>query len=833
MPTEQIDGWTVDVHKDKEVQAKKRKARKAQRAEDDTFLDSARNTLSHLMVFTALDDIINSIVRDSGCTDNNTGVGGKSKYLDEGQHSSSRIVIGDDGDYNSKTFHGHGSAAEYVAVGGALGSMVPKCKLRCSSTAEADSIRTATELWFPLDLTQRQCTIVQRMADEMGLDHKVVPFESKRCIVISVMQPPQPQDPRAGTAATETSAVGRRDEGKEEPLLVDLPSGGKCEEHDIDANATTPSSLALVNSRILEIGAQVSSSVFPHPHRDSESGYQGFYSSCGTDVPNTLREAAFGEGSMEAVHSAPGNIEGGVQRTTSVADTSQDYFVFDNSMPPDTTPASIEVSPTKSPMQAGVESLRKWITGVSDHDSGNRFRGLEEVIHPVGQCRLAGGAGRPGFNMTEEREDVQEFRVGGGVKKSKNVGRHSGGDDGEDETLGLEDAEAGMGGAEVRLKEGATHCVQVDDMMVWTPPPVSPPPCFFLVGFVDGVMEEVTDMMGEEWKTQKVVVEVKNRMHRAQDPPPLYDQIQLVVYMLMIGASVGDLVQFVKRRRGRAKTRGQCQSRGQDIGGDSVRGSSSDGCSSSLSDEITVSRVKLDCPLYKHHQNWQNQIVPRLYQFARMVYRFRADDLLRWRYLLASPLEQRRVILEHCPFLLGALGLDRRTLPEEVVKSSSHSLSSSVGSPTATTACTSSLTLVDVTSPGVVASGCSNTLVPFGHPPPILASGKADADAPASHCADTSTTVPSKSTNSCVRVCKSQQACFQRPVQGLLDSQVSLIDTSMSSCVGTDLGQKRPRRGHEGKELNVSRDQFGSETPTLLVTAPKWARMEEDAPTEG
>lgn len=56
--------------------------------------------------------------------------------------------------------------------------------------------------------------------------------------------------------------------------------------------------------------------------------------------------------------------------------------------------------------------------------------------------------------------------------------------------------------------------------------------CFVLAGAVDGVAEEVTaapEGEGELWETRRVVVEVKNRMHRAKHPPPLYDQIQLVV----------------------------------------------------------------------------------------------------------------------------------------------------------------------------------------------------------------------------------------------------------------------------------------------------------------
>lgn len=52
--------------------------------------------------------------------------------------------------------------------------------------------------------------------------------------------------------------------------------------------------------------------------------------------------------------------------------------------------------------------------------------------------------------------------------------------------------------------------------------------------------------------------------------------------------------------------------------------------------EISISRVELDCSSYHHQENWYSIVLPRLYKFARMVYKFRADDTLRWRYLLAG-----------------------------------------------------------------------------------------------------------------------------------------------------------------------------------------------------
>ncbi|CAM9577291.1 unnamed protein product, partial [Ectocarpus sp. 4 AP-2014] len=165
--------------------------------------------------------------------------------------------------------------------------------------------------------------------------------------------------------------------------------------------------------------------------------------------------------------------------------------------------------------------------------------------------------------------------------------------------------------------------------------------CFVVVGAVDGVAEEVTDAPenAESWETRRVVVEVKNRMYKATNPPPLYDQIQLVTYMLMIGASVGDLVQFVKTSAGRRN------------GKRGVPRKEAPTAVSATADNVLVSRVELDCQTYRHRKHWGQVVLPRLYEFARMVYRFRGDDLLRWRYLLATPEEQRDMLVECCPYL--------------------------------------------------------------------------------------------------------------------------------------------------------------------------------------
>ena len=74
-------------------------------------------------------------------------------------------------------------------------------------------------------------------------------------------------------------------------------------------------------------------------------------------------------------------------------------------------------------------------------------------------------------------------------------------------------------------------------------------PIFKIVGKVDGISRHIDASSNDptHWHEYRVVVEIKNRMNKIPAIPPLYDQIQLVTYMLMLGTACGDLVQVVTR----------------------------------------------------------------------------------------------------------------------------------------------------------------------------------------------------------------------------------------------------------------------------------------------
>lgn len=73
---------------------------------------------------------------------------------------------------------------------------------------------------------------------------------------------------------------------------------------------------------------------------------------------------------------------------------------------------------------------------------------------------------------------------------------------------------------------------------------------FAISGAIDGLTEvlDCSDSNPDNWKLETIVIEVKNRMHRIGASPPFYDQVQLVVYMQMLGCRHGELIEYLKTR---------------------------------------------------------------------------------------------------------------------------------------------------------------------------------------------------------------------------------------------------------------------------------------------
>ncbi|RLN62757.1 hypothetical protein BBP00_00004560 [Phytophthora kernoviae] len=153
-----------------------------------------------------------------------------------------------------------------------------------------------------------------------------------------------------------------------------------------------------------------------------------------------------------------------------------------------------------------------------------------------------------------------------------------------------------------------------------------PPAGYFSVcGMVDGVADALIISGDDEWELTPIVVEVKNRMRGFRKPPPLYDQVQLAVYMKMLGLEQGDLVQCMY------------------------------GTNSKPS--IQVSRIVLGAPPLclpaagGKLDIWTNVVVPRLYAYTATVQKLRDKELLRLAFLNGTEEERRAVLRAECDFL--------------------------------------------------------------------------------------------------------------------------------------------------------------------------------------
>ncbi|EQC28470.1 hypothetical protein SDRG_13798 [Saprolegnia diclina VS20] len=150
---------------------------------------------------------------------------------------------------------------------------------------------------------------------------------------------------------------------------------------------------------------------------------------------------------------------------------------------------------------------------------------------------------------------------------------------------------------------------------------------FSLCGMVDGTTEVLHIDENDEWSTEPIVVEVKNRMHRFRDPVPLYDCIQMAVYMKMLRVRQGDMVQ----------------------------------CLHSDQTSILVTRVQLGayplssvapttCVCQRRRDLWSSVLVPRLYAYADAIYKLRRNDLRRLAFLQAPRDVQLALLKDLVPY---------------------------------------------------------------------------------------------------------------------------------------------------------------------------------------
>ena len=118
--------------------------------------------------------------------------------------------------------------------------------------------------------------------------------------------------------------------------------------------------------------------------------------------------------------------------------------------------------------------------------------------------------------------------------------------------------------------------------------------------------------------------------------PRVARQIQLVIYCLMLGCDAGDLVQCVRDAPDAPITISRVELGAErdaaEHGGGGGGGGSGGG-------------------RMGHARAWREFVAPRLYAAARAVLALRADDALRWRWLLSTVDERLAIAAELCPHL--------------------------------------------------------------------------------------------------------------------------------------------------------------------------------------
>jgi hypothetical protein len=173
--------------------------------------------------------------------------------------------------------------------------------------------------------------------------------------------------------------------------------------------------------------------------------------------------------------------------------------------------------------------------------------------------------------------------------------------------------------------------------------------------------------------TRPVIVECKHRTtaKAIEKSPPLHDQIQTVVYMLMYQVDQADIIQVlrskkhgVKKRKRNGDDTKKETSEMQDAmtEGSSTQTNTTTTTTGSVSQQqspstttIAVHRISLDDPVHRHRFHWEQTVLPRIRSFVDAVYNFRADDHRRYLLLLAIASKANhdawKILFEACPWL--------------------------------------------------------------------------------------------------------------------------------------------------------------------------------------
>ena len=210
------------------------------------------------------------------------------------------------------------------------------------------------------------------------------------------------------------------------------------------------------------------------------------------------------------------------------------------------------------------------------------------------------------------------------------------------------------------------------------------PPLFSILGSVDGLRDEIIHLGqdNDSWEFERFVVEVKHRMRHFFAVPPLYEQVQAVVYALMYQTKATEIVQVLRMEpENDASSPSSLDHSGKQTLLDSWLQTKTPDTKETKENAakpraplfaMTVSKVRVDDPVMKHKESWERIILPRLRSFVEAVYRIRSDDHKRYRLLLAnvqdpgdSTADGWEVLHNECPWLRDCDTAYRRMAQQE------------------------------------------------------------------------------------------------------------------------------------------------------------------------
>lgn len=367
-------------------------------------------------------------------------------------------------------------------------------------------------LWFPPSLTSRQRAAVMTAAGELGICHDSVAAGEAGGVHVVVWEP------TAAAAAATVALTASRSRKGSVCLPPDAPAVAVAVSPSGSSGARRGSSLLVPQSATTD----------PEPGRDStEPPLEG-----GTQVLGS--QAGVRRGSMAVTRSAAGGpVLPARSAATAAADDGKSASSSSSvnggmATTTTTTTTASEESLSSTTNSSGANGSDAAVAApaatVKSRMNVDRFSGGAVYAWGEGPPAAAAAAPSEALEVSEELPDGQEWSVWSRDPQTIVQGEGQAGE--------------GCGGA---TKNGATEKMEedsspgsgdkADGKRAETLRERRKNACFVVVGAVDGVAEEVTDAPedAETWETRRVVVEVKNRMNKASHPPPLYDQIQLVV----------------------------------------------------------------------------------------------------------------------------------------------------------------------------------------------------------------------------------------------------------------------------------------------------------------